>query len=94
MAPVNTPKNRWQAVQASKQEPQTRTKNFGEVLKGYTEEQALAEASRCLNCPSSKCVLGCRRRRHTLIHQITKKQGIQRSHHENKRKEQFTRHLR
>ena len=59
MSPVNTPKSRWQAVQAAKQEPQTRAKNFGEVLKGYTEEQALAEASRCLNCPTSKCVLGC-----------------------------------
>jgi glutamate synthase (NADPH/NADH) small chain len=59
MSSVNNPKNRWQAVQAAKQEPQNRTKNFGEVLKGYTEEQALAEASRCLNCSTSKCVLGC-----------------------------------
>jgi glutamate synthase (NADPH/NADH) small chain len=57
--PVNTSKNRWQAVQAAKQDSQKRSKNFGEVLEGYTEGQALAEASRCLTCPTPQCVLGC-----------------------------------
>ncbi len=51
--------NRFKAVEAAKQEPSERTKNFGEVVLGYTEEQALAEASRCLNCPNPKCVSGC-----------------------------------
>jgi glutamate synthase (NADPH/NADH) small chain len=36
-----------------------RTKNFKEVVLGYTEEQAIAEASRCLNCAQPKCVEGC-----------------------------------
>jgi glutamate synthase (NADPH/NADH) small chain len=57
--PLNPPQNRLKAVEAAKQEPSVRTKNFKEVVLGYTEEQALAEASRCLNCPSPKCVEGC-----------------------------------
>jgi len=44
--------NRFKAVEVAKQEPSARSKNFGEVVLGYTEEQALAEASRCLNCPN------------------------------------------
>ena len=32
------------------QEPDVRNKNFDEVALGYTEEQALDEAQRCLNC--------------------------------------------
>lgn len=51
--------NRFKAVEVAKQEPSARSKNFGEVVLGYTEEQALAEASRCLNCPNPKCVAGC-----------------------------------
>ena len=51
--------NRFKAVEAAKQEPSKRRKNFGEVVLGYTEEQALAEASRCLNCPNPKCFRGC-----------------------------------
>jgi glutamate synthase (NADPH/NADH) small chain len=42
--------NRFKAVEVSKQEPKARIKNFEEVVLGYTEEQALAEASRCLTC--------------------------------------------
>ncbi len=53
------PQNRLKAVEVSKQEPSARTKNFKEVVLGYTEEQALAEASRCLNCKAPKCVEGC-----------------------------------
>ena len=45
--------------QAAKQDPSERTKNFKEVVFGYTEEQALAEASRCLTCSNPQCVIGC-----------------------------------
>ncbi len=51
--------NRFTAVEVPKQEPFARTKNFKEVVLGYTEEQALTEASRCLNCAAPKCVEGC-----------------------------------
>ncbi len=53
------PHNRFRAIEAAKQEPSARVKNFGEVVLGYTEEQAIAEASRCLNCPNPNCVGGC-----------------------------------
>ena len=36
-----------------------RKKNFNEVTLGYTKEDALAEASRCLSCKEPKCVEGC-----------------------------------
>ena len=36
-----------------------RINNFDEVNLGYTKEQALAEASRCLQCKAPKCVYGC-----------------------------------
>jgi glutamate synthase (NADPH/NADH) small chain len=42
-----------------KQEPKVRAGNFEEVALGYTEEQAVAEASRCLNCPKPFCMQGC-----------------------------------
>ncbi len=41
------------------QEPQVRAHNFGEVALGYTEEQAIDEALRCLNCKNMPCVTGC-----------------------------------
>ena len=41
------------------QEPDVRNKNFDEVALGYTEEMALEEAARCLNCKNSPCVNGC-----------------------------------
>ncbi|HPN32223.1 MAG TPA: NADPH-dependent glutamate synthase [bacterium] len=41
------------------QEPEKRVKNFEEVELGFTEEQALEEASRCLQCKNPKCVEGC-----------------------------------
>ncbi|MBO4915511.1 MAG: FAD-dependent oxidoreductase, partial [Oscillospiraceae bacterium] len=41
------------------QEPDVRNKNFLEVALGYTEEQALDEAQRCLNCKNPLCVTGC-----------------------------------
>jgi len=36
-----------------------RNKNFSEVALGYTEEQAIDEAKRCLNCKHKPCVGGC-----------------------------------
>jgi len=41
------------------QDAALRVKNFDEVALGYSEEQALDEAERCLNCPKKPCVAGC-----------------------------------
>lgn len=41
------------------QVPDLRSKNFLEVALGYTEEQALDEAQRCLHCKNKPCVSGC-----------------------------------
>ncbi len=41
------------------QDAKVRAHNFDEVALGYTEEQAIDEANRCLNCKSMPCVAGC-----------------------------------
>ena len=41
------------------QDPAVRAHNFDEVALGYTEAQALDEATRCLNCKNAPCVTGC-----------------------------------
>ena len=41
------------------QAPDVRNKNFSEVALGYTEEQAIDEAKRCLNCKNKPCTTGC-----------------------------------
>ena len=41
------------------QNPDVRNKNFTEVALGYTEEQAIDEAKRCLHCKNKPCVNGC-----------------------------------
>ncbi|MBQ2717408.1 MAG: NADPH-dependent glutamate synthase [Clostridia bacterium] len=41
------------------QDPNVRNKNFDEVALGYTPEQAIDEAKRCLNCKHKPCVGGC-----------------------------------
>ncbi len=41
------------------QNPDERNKNFEEVALGYTEEQAIDEAKRCLNCKNKPCMTGC-----------------------------------
>lgn len=46
-------------VKMAEQDAQVRNKNFTEVALGYTPDQALAEAKRCLNCKNAKCVSGC-----------------------------------
>ncbi len=41
------------------QAPDVRNKNFSEVALGYSEETAVDEAKRCLNCKNMPCVSGC-----------------------------------
>ncbi len=41
------------------QDPLIRNKNFDEVALGYTEEQAIDEAHRCLQCKNKPCMAGC-----------------------------------
>ncbi len=41
------------------QAPEIRNSNFNEVALGYTKEQAIDEAKRCLNCKNHPCVGGC-----------------------------------
>ena len=41
------------------QEPQVRNHNFLEVAQGYTAEQAVNEAKRCIHCKNPACVSGC-----------------------------------
>jgi glutamate synthase (NADPH/NADH) small chain len=41
------------------QDPKERTHNFEQVAQGYTEEMALAEAARCLQCKNPACISGC-----------------------------------
>jgi glutamate synthase (NADPH/NADH) small chain len=41
------------------QNPQVRARNFEEVPLGYTQEMAVAEAGRCLQCKNPACVQGC-----------------------------------
>ena len=46
-------------VPVREQDPQVRAHNFEEVCYGYNEEEALLEASRCLNCRNPRCVQQC-----------------------------------
>jgi len=46
-------------VKIPEQEPNIRNKNFLEVALGYTEDMAVEEAGRCLQCKNRPCVEGC-----------------------------------
>ena len=46
-------------VPVREQDPKVRATNFEEVCLGYNKEEAMEEASRCLNCKNAKCVKGC-----------------------------------
>ena len=46
-------------VPVPEQDPNVRNHNFEEVCLGYTKEQAMEEATRCLNCKNKPCVGGC-----------------------------------
>ncbi|HJB35198.1 MAG TPA: NADPH-dependent glutamate synthase [Candidatus Blautia merdipullorum] len=46
-------------VPVREQDPKVRATNFEEVCLGYNKEEAMEEASRCLNCKNAKCIKGC-----------------------------------
>ena len=46
-------------IPVREQDPKIRATNFEEVCLGYNEEEAMAEASRCLNCKNPRCVGMC-----------------------------------
>ena len=46
-------------VPVREQDPKVRATNFEEVCLGYNMEEAMEEASRCLNCKNAKCIQGC-----------------------------------
>ena len=46
-------------VPMREQPPEERIKNFNEVPLGYTPEEAIQEANRCLQCKDAPCVKGC-----------------------------------
>ncbi|MFX1282044.1 MAG: NADPH-dependent glutamate synthase [Promethearchaeota archaeon] len=52
-------KTKKQRVRMAVQEPDERIRNFEEVALGFTEEEALEEASRCLQCKRPRCIQGC-----------------------------------
>lgn len=54
-----TAKAKKERIPMPEQPAEERKKNFNEVTLGYTKEDALAEASRCLSCKEPKCVEGC-----------------------------------
>ncbi|MEA3560550.1 MAG: NADPH-dependent glutamate synthase [Candidatus Omnitrophota bacterium] len=43
----------------NEQDPKERINNFNEVALGYTPEQAVSEAERCLGCRDASCIQGC-----------------------------------
>ena len=47
-------------VPVREQDPKVRATNFEEVCLGYNKEEAMEEATRCLNCKNAKCIQGCR----------------------------------
>lgn len=51
--------NKIPRVPVREQEPAVRAKNFEEVCYGYNEQEAVLEASRCLNCKKPKCAEAC-----------------------------------
>ena len=46
-------------VPVREQDPKVRATNFNEVCLGYNKEEAMEEASRCINCKNAQCVKGC-----------------------------------
>jgi glutamate synthase (NADPH/NADH) small chain len=52
-------RNSFKSVQMVKREAKERIQSFEEVAQGYTTNQALQEANRCLSCTNPQCVKGC-----------------------------------
>ena len=46
-------------VPVREQDPKERATNFEEVCLGYNAEEAMEEATRCINCKNAKCIQGC-----------------------------------
>ena len=46
-------------IPVREQDAMERATNFEEVCLGYNMEEAMAEASRCINCKNAQCVKGC-----------------------------------
>ena len=46
-------------VPVREQDPKVRATNFEEVCLGYNSEEAMEEASRCINCKNAQCMKGC-----------------------------------
>jgi len=61
MAQMIPPKEKMkrEPVSMPEQDPKERSHNFKEVPLGYTREQAIYEAQRCLQCKNAKCMKGC-----------------------------------
>lgn len=51
--------SRMKRTPISEQDAAIRAKNFEEVCLGYTSEEAMQEAARCLNCKNPLCVTQC-----------------------------------
>ena len=51
--------DRMKRIPIAEQDPKVRATNFEEVCLGYTEEEAVEEATRCLNCKNPMCVTKC-----------------------------------
>lgn len=56
---IKRAEDRFTRTPIAEQDPNVRNKNFEEVCLGYTPEEAVIEASRCLNCKKPGCVVGC-----------------------------------
>ena len=46
-------------IPVREQDPKVRAANFEEVCLGYNQEEAQAEAARCINCKNAQCIKGC-----------------------------------
>ncbi len=46
-------------VPVREQDAKERAENFREVCLGYNKEEAMEEASRCINCKNAQCIKGC-----------------------------------
>ena len=52
-------RNKIPRVPVREQDPLVRATNYEEVSYGYNSEEAMLEASRCLDCKSPRCVTAC-----------------------------------
>ncbi|MBL7112418.1 MAG: NADPH-dependent glutamate synthase [Bacteroidales bacterium] len=55
----NKDRTQLERLKMPEQEPDKRNKNFSEVNLGLSEEQAIHEAQRCIDCPNPTCITGC-----------------------------------